>query len=1038
MLKNYLAPAILGFSLFLQPILVGGESRAKKKSPRSEKSSVSKLKLENKDSGSTLMGFKVVNRPAPTQESGGSSFGKKKVAVKPYEDMGEQFSDVAKIKEQIDAIDLILKNDRQVDSKVELYVQKSYLLYNLGRKLRFHSSLKEEERKSQSLAAFDQSQSINKQLLGIDEKKPLLSKARKAIIHYIRGSIAFEMNQEDLMVKEYLTSLEYDSTTPQASSMSLVIAEVYFDRDQFDKAIEKYQSLYTIHGPQQKGIADYKTAWCFLIQKKYDKAEFHFVRAARIKPQHLLTEDAIKDLAYVSTQVRSEDENLEFAKATFGEVSQRGPFLLALIRNLFAIDKKKIPYKIFNEAFKINKNLKEKLQVLSMLVSFERREYPTKGQIVAFEHLYNVTQKIKADKAKAALNENKNLGYDLEVYIRLFVDGYVQKIQAQKITDRGQFIQMLYKLVPYYLKYFAEEKDLYTYYALWMDIAKKEGSLSQLDESRKHWELEKVSFPNSEMDAKIDNRQRVEIIAMLEKANENPDRLQVELLTFLEKYPNDVNALAVAKRLSEIYLAQNKSQMAIPYLKIIYDKESTSDNFYNLKLAAFQLGQYEEIVEDPELKKHESNERVIQLVRDTRLRQATKSYEKNDFGKYEENIRTYLDTKPDQKQSLIVYSDYFSKLIDRNEKDKFCSEYTRMDPSIRSKGEIAKFAETTIDQSLSGGLATDCPALEKYGSAKALNYKVALLRRAQRLPASPEDFNVLKDFSLDERKYYLSLVALSEPKMAVEYFEKNGTKDVEDKKIFFLARKMHAQSEKPVLSSKESVLFKDFIPQQAKNPIESKIPKQVESFFFPTSKMSLERYSKVLEDVFYRAKLVRKTFLKESPLMPSEQKIAVLGKMIETEKKVAEVLINSPAPEGMDEKQLTQYRGEVKKAADDYTLQAEEYQKIKDTLSAQVEEDRVKLEALKVPEIPIDKWFWPTGSLTEVARQTFKDRGLFAALVYLEYQRTGAKINDVDYAMIRAGLLLSVSQKEFMRYYVRDELAASGLNSVVTQWRSFL
>ncbi|MBK7961145.1 MAG: hypothetical protein IPK04_07995 [Bdellovibrionales bacterium] len=54
--------------------------------------------------------------------------------VRPYEDSNENKVDVKKTKELIAAIDMILKNDKQVESKVDLYIKKAYLLYSLGKK----------------------------------------------------------------------------------------------------------------------------------------------------------------------------------------------------------------------------------------------------------------------------------------------------------------------------------------------------------------------------------------------------------------------------------------------------------------------------------------------------------------------------------------------------------------------------------------------------------------------------------------------------------------------------------------------------------------------------------------------------------------------------------------------------------------------------------------------------------------------------------------------------------------------------------------
>lgn len=965
---------------------------------------------------------------------------KKGKVIRPYEDLKEASVDVKKTRDLIQAIDMILKNDKVIDSKVDLYIKKSSLLYNLGKKIKISVTPESDPKTASFMPYFDQSITIADQLLAIDKKKPVLSLKQKALIHFVRGSINYELNKDQEMLAEYQTSLAFDKTTPQSGSISLIIAEYYFDHDRFDDSILNYQALYNLYDHQQKAIADYKTAWAYLIKKDPTKAEFFFLRAVNAKPAHSLTEDSLRDLAYVSTLIRSEDQNLAFSRKNFtGRDYLRAGYLLALIRHLYAIDKKKIPYKLFNEAFKANRSLKEKAQILGILISYERREYPTKGQIVAFNHLHTLAAKTKPQKVAEMLAEAKQLPDDLEAYIKIFVDGYMQKIRSQRITEKGQFTEVLNKMIPFYLEHFAVEKNLLIYYSLWIDIAQKEEDLLRLDNIGKHWEIQKIKFPIAEVDAKIDNRLRLEIISLLEKRiAKDPSvkpRLLSELLIFNQKYPTDINTLPISKRISDIFLGEGKYREAVPYLKAIYLKEPRVDHFYNLKLAAFQLNDYESITNDPETLKYQSDPKILDLTREAHLKMAAASIAKDDFMKYEESIRNYLKTKPEESKALIVYSDFFAKLTEKKQTQRFCSEFGSMDAKLRGRKEVLKYVESAMDEMIGMGQYFECPSVTTFTSDLTVNYKILLYLRCLGKEMSESELKQLALVETEKRRLLLGLMALSQPRDVVKFFQKSMPSEKEDQRLYFVALKMSQKKDRPTMNTAESVTFKSMMTEEALGPIHSKIDKQISQFFYPTKKMKIDRYSKVMEDVFYRIKVLRKTFVKESGLMPDNQKIQILPKMAEAERKVAKVIVESPRPEGMTAEQLANYDQELTKAAADYENQAEEYLKVMGEIEKRVGDLQAQIEARKVPVIDLGNWPWPAGQVIDRARALAKERGMMAALAYLEYQRNGSTINERDYYLVRGGLLMSPDPHEAIRNYVRDELLAAGYSDVVDQWR---
>ncbi|MBK7961147.1 MAG: hypothetical protein IPK04_08005 [Bdellovibrionales bacterium] len=281
----------------------------------------------------------------------------------------------------------------------------------------------------------------------------------------------------------------------------------------------------------------------------------------------------------------------------------------------------------------------------------------------------------------------------------------------------------------------------------------------------------------------------------------------------------------------------------------------------------------------------------------------------------------------------------------------------------------------------------------------------------------------------------MSLLALSQPKVAVTYYQKNLPEEAEDRRIYYVALKMSQKKERPNLIGPEIAMFKAQAEEVVQGPISSKIDKQISQFFYPTKKTGTERYSKIMEDVFYRIKILRKTFVKESASMPEIQKLQTLPKLAETETKVSKVILDSPRPDGMTPEQLESYNQELSKAAGEYQNQADEYMKMKVEIEKRIGDVQAQVEARKVPAIDIEKWPWPVGDITERVRRLVKERGLLPSLIFLEYQRNSGKIQDKEYYILRGGVLMTPDGFEAMRNYVRDELQAAGLGVIVDEWR---
>jgi len=930
------------------------------------------------------------------------------------------------LRQELEALNLILANKLRKDGKNELLLRRAFIFYKIGRA----RMLAAPGTKIAKTIYFKEATQAVQELVEYHRKRELtLTVAQQALLLFIRGSVAQELEQEQNYIEDFTRAIRLDPKIPQAPSMALILGETYFEKEQYKEAIVWYQKLKNQYDPHQKSIADFKTGWSWLLLKEEKNAQFYFLRVANQNKSESFREESVKALAFIISQSRNERWIVQFSRKSLVDEKLRLAFLSAVIQNINNIDKTKVPYLLFSELYKRTKEPAAKIKVLGLLIAFERREIPTIGQKRAFEYLETLVRNNPQLTWRTWMTEAVDLEGHLRSYIQILADHYVGKIPAKLDLQKEQIVDLLNRQIQFYVLYLMNDGTRKPMLNLWLDLIHRE---QNRDIAVKAVEMIGALQPAAPIELR---RARLEYIAIIDgKMGDSPELRKLlisEIESFVAAYPQDEDKGRLLTRLTELFVLDGQYERALPSLQELYKLKPNEGNAYNLLWSQFKLNQFAEVVASPLAAQFRKVGKVQEILRESHLKLAQQAQESGNQQAYEENLRQFLALNPQGDQSSLVKSNLLISFLEKKNLEAYCRERAQMSEKERSKAAILDTEERALDMMFLEGPLLDCHWSAKKGPLSR-DFKI-LLHEKSRSKGLPTDFEKrITKFNDDQKVIFLSLLAISQPKDLLKVKPPGRGEDM--KSIYWMALQLAQGKLSPNLPKDLEALLKDRKAAQKEFKTTSGIPKIVDEASFPGAKMSVEKYSKFLEDLIYRSKLVKTKFQKEAADLADDIKRVVLEKAAGFERKVAESIKGSPLPEGLEEAEQKSYQDELAKAALDFEKQAEEYDKALGDLKAQIWMKEQEKTAQTYPDIDAEKWFWE-GQEKDMLRQSMKQEGAFYTLLKLETNRAAKTLSDLDFIRRRAGTLLLIRHDEVMRKIVRDELTVLRADALLEKWK---
>ncbi len=938
--------------------------------------------------------------------------------------------DPKKLETQIKALNLIIKTEPDRKKKIDLYLRKSYLHVSVAKMFGLSRD------KSSGLAGPEK--------FHLDEAEKILSFLIKNIkndkdalgaIYNVMGLVEYEKDQTGKAVELFKKSIELNSKSAQSETMAIFIAEYYFEEDQYEEAIKFYRLLYKQMNPYQRALSDYKVAWCNINLRRYDLAEQGFVQIAKENLDKGIVEDSYKDFAFIVTREKDERLVLERARTAFPQPQLRVKFLYYCL--LFYLQQSKDNPRdiLFREAFAIQDDPYERSRLFALKVSFEKRDYPTMG---VYKALSDLNQHLKSTdpktRQKFLAGESMQLEEDSEIIIRLFVDAYTGKVRTKENLPKSYLGKSMVTLIANHLSWFPQTKKYLALYNLWIDACadlKDSACLLGLEKDLKPKVTERKEI------AEAYRRVKLEVLTLYDAVYvadpiKHEGAFMFRLREYVDAYPNDPNTLRIQKRIFSIDFKNKKFKEALTWAQKIYAAEPNAENLQKLWFTHFELGSYKEILESPEAAKFKTPE-LMDIRREASLKSAQANATAGNFAQYEADLKIYLGSNPSEEKSVVVYLDYFNRLLDQKKWDAISNEWTHLPEKVRNRKEFYNFRSRALEQMTAQGLFIKIPGFWAPTTDKDLNFQIFLNRRALSERITTDEWKMIRELSSTRKNYVMNLLVLTNP-IDVNLWlatQKNLTSD--EKKILYLSLLLEKKVSNFVLTEKEMAPIKELIPESRRPDSPAKIEKELTKLVFPTSTMKAERYNKVVEQLVKDIKVVRARGFNSIGKLTRNQKVRVLAQLMHNETDTSRAIVNSPIPAGLSEEQINEYKAGLAELAKEYDLQASEFMKAKAELEGQHLKETDPANTL--PEIQVDQWDLPSVTAKDVALSLFSKVSPMASLIYLDNQLSLKALTPEDYYKIRASLLLRISNSEAMRKVIHDEWADAKQVALIAKWR---
>lgn len=979
--------------------------------------------------------LKAVKSPTPQVSE---STAVKRQKIQKYKEVEVDESDLKKIQSQLVAVDLILKNEKNKEKKIELYLRKANLQFMAAHIM----GLKRAKAKAISI---EEKTYLESALHILDTLVPHVKSQneRMSVILYLRGSILYELDKSKEGRAAYIASLRLSKNGVHVPGTALIIAEQYFDDEDFKNAIQYYSWIYPKLNPYQKALASYKLAWSYLSLREYPKAEAYFLSIINVSGKNF-SDDSLRDLSFSVTQYKNEEQIVTFGRDSFKDESLRARFFTNVLKFYYQQDKKVPREQLFTEALQSQKEPQERLTLLFLRAQFDRREYPTQkwvDELQLFAKEYSSAPPKVQEKFLFA--DGSDLEENLDQGVKVFTDAYTGKLASKEKQSKPQLGKALNALIDVHLLIFPKSPKVAMLYDLWVDLCSDLSDKSCLAHIQAQLEKKEPPF---DKDSKSLERVWIEQINILDKqitdSNASPSETTKSATEafiskadqFIKVFPKNAERLNVCKKIAFYELKKKDYEAALPYLKDIYTLEPKTENLISLYQSLFQLKKFQEIVDDSEFSKHKQNENLAELKRESHLQLAITATAASDFGIYESHLKQFLASGPPKDKAVIAYLDYFNRLLDGAQGAKFQEEWRALSVELKKDARFAKIKMRAIDTMKDSGLYVDDESL--YSNADSQNNLDALLVRAvlNKL-GDASDHSRWAKLNRQHQHYFIGLLSVYDSAKLISFLKKEKNLDKEARQALYFAAMLQKGSRQAHFQPEEITLFKELVPASALDGKPSKLELKLDNLKPPGPNLAAAAYNKKVEIFVTEVRRLRSKVPKEIKGLQYSYQVSLLKVSKKKEEEGAQAILSSPLPEGLSTEQVTEYRKGLTELAQEFEGQAGEYAKLQDGLDKAYQQSRAKELENELPPIAADKWNFPKSENVTKVIEISKKTSVLAALIYLDEKLSKKQISTADYYWARSGLLLRVNGNEVMRDFLKSELTESGQDEIIQYWK---
>lgn len=872
-------------------------------------------------------------------------------------------------------------------------------------------------------------------------KAPGIGENMLARAHYIRGLIFIYSDNPAGASGEFIKSLEIDPASENAGWMGLNIAEQYFEDGQYKTALNYYSKFLKRIEADSVDLARYKMAWCYINLGQQDNAVKVLLSIVARNVSEGFVKDSLKDVAFLLSTSSSEARILEISDKKLTRKADKVEFLSAVMRQLELQNVVRLQSKVLTRLLQLEEDPLKKLQYLLAGMRTSRKGY------ASLDH-YNSFVKIREFLAVEKLESNQeieaarsSLDQEAQFLMKSFLETFSGKIRSPEALPKAKVAQGLKNLFGFYERYFKQSKLYNSILSLWINVCYEMEDWKCVDLAAD--KIQNIPALNEQH-----KRVAVDQLLALEQIHKDDkdsldSRVEEKFRDFLKVYPQATQWVSIATRFADLYMKVKDYDKSIDVLDQIFEHERNGESLYQLMRVRFDLKKYKNILSDTRAPSKQEDARVADLKRESALRLAIEAKKASNDEDYKKYLTQYLRLNPPLEKIALVRKEFLGFLISKQEYPAALEEFLRIPESMRCKDE----------------LNTECLRLWKalmlrgqFVDARSIFPKTAPARGARvyfqnllSTLASPGRKKMDEIFLLNpsEKEYVIGLLALLEPDTAVKVLGKKSALLAEGKAVPWrlLALRLK-QGEWDIEANPESLALLGRNYKFAKELLQAQMTRTdaIQNHIqVPLRKFAPKQLQRASEDVVSSVNKMRAQLQKDVALkIALQDKQRILQKAKKIEEEVAAFIRLQDIPSGLTEVQAKEYADGVENLAKGYEVQAGEWAKISEQVSAAMGNAEKAREAESVSLELAEDYPWPDSyksDANQFLRTQVEASNYLGALIMLDLAKDPAVKNMDDYYRVRTGLLLSASSSVAMRHYVVQELKGAGQNGLLAEFQ---
>ncbi len=952
----------------------------------------------------------------------------------------QQSQDVLKLKESLKGINLVLNNQPNAPNRTELLLKKAFLHVTIvreqGRKRTSATQLTEEENKHLAVAK----DILNKLL----QPSARLPEAKKASVYYLLGLAAYEYENYKLQQKYFIEALKIDPKGPQAGSLALMVAEQYFDDEDFTNALKYYNDFTSAMNDKQKDLALYKSAWCYISTQQNEKAEAELLKVVQSNRASGFQKDSLRDLAFIAVRHQDELGVIRYGQQKIVNDTNRNEFYSLALKYFFQMQTRQSLNRLIGLVLKTEKKIDVRLEILGHQVNEYRRDYLNPLVLSYYQGIRLELEKNKTNlDAQDLVGFKKNFQSDMEFFIYSISQVYQANVESEKTVPRAKVASLLEKNILFYDYFFPDSKNKILIYQLLADLcvdSKAYSCVTQVYNKAKAYKPEDKSW--NELRLKLRASQLLFADELYTKDPAKNEALLLQVFNeFRKDYPDHELVLKGLKRTLQIYTQKSDLGAIEKNYADIFQKEKNPENLYNWALTVFKQNKFAEVV--PLIKdQYPTDAKLNQLRIESYLKLADKESQADNFKAYEAYIIEILKVSKDLEKIALIYSDWLQKSINLKVggAEHALEVFNSMPANVRSKPLFDSYTSKLASAFIMQGEFEKISKLNLNRVTKqkedSLTYYKLVNFFANKDSALPGWILLLESLEAERKNYLVGLLVLLKPNLALDYFKKSKTQEANRADLYLLALRMQHQSDDFVMSSADKkILGKKADNVQSKATAHPALLNEIRAVKLPSPKLSFQKYNAAVEKLVPTVKKIRAKIQSSFAEASIEQKLLIVPEAETLEAKTAKAIEEAPLPPGLDDVQKADYQAGINDLAKEFVEQSGEYKKMFDGLSEKMVEITKQKAADVLPEIDMNKWIWPSVEITKKALALQGTSGIQAHL-YIDAQLAEKLLTDSDHLTTRVGLLAMSQNTDVMRDYIKQELQQQQKDDLILKWKN--